>query len=769
LRGAGRARTAFERRSGWRLRRIPKPAIVDLPRRRRVEQQTDVLVALAKDPALHAGDFEGAMRRLMEADARALRVERVSLWWFAEDRSTIQSLDEFASSTGRHAQGSTLDARDYPSYFTALEEARTIAARDARRDPRTREYAGSYLAPHGISSMLDVPVRLSGRIVAIVCHEHVGPLRAWTDDEQAFAGSIADLVALALEAQRRKEAQDALRGTLALLTATLEACMDGILVTDMRARIVRYNQRLLDILQTREEALLDGGVMALVLAKTIDPEGYARRIHELYARPEAASCDVLELECGRSVECDSRPQRLDGAIVGRVFWFRDVTLRRLAEAERDAVLARERRGRETAELLTEATAVLAQSLEYELNLQRLARTCVPRLADWCYVAVTEGEQPRMIAAAHWDPIRDLRLSHLLDGRPIGPVDPTSQVFRTGRPVLLPEIAGGVLRVAAEHDEYARLAVDFGVQSILAVPAIARDRVVAALTFCSAAPERRYSEEDLGVAEELARRVASAIDVGSLHRKTEEAVRMRSEFLALASHELRTPVTSLKLALEALRRASPIGDPAQSRRLSRLLDIPERQVQRLAHLIDSMLDVSRIGADKLVLHLETVDLLALAREVVTRSEHDAARAGCVITTRGAPVTGRWDRSRLDQVLTNLLLNALRYGARKPIEIIVGEHDGSATVEVIDHGIGIDPGRVPHIFDRFERAASHDHYPGLGLGLFISRAIAEAHGGRIECRSRPAAGSTFTITLPRAGPEIEAEARSGSAAEGRAARE
>jgi signal transduction histidine kinase/PAS domain-containing protein len=723
-----------------------------------VELRNELLVALAKDPALHAGDFDSAVRTILEADARALEVERVSLWCFEQGGTVIRSVDELEASARRHSSGQVLRATDAPAYFTALESARTLDADDARQDPRTREYVDSYLAPHGISSMLDVPVRVGGATAGILCHEHVGDRRAWTRDECAFAASMADFVALAMESRMLKQAEAELRATTALLTATLEASADGVLVVDLDDRLTLHNHRFMELFRMREDCLLhqDGGAMAAVLSKLKDQDRYARRLRALRTQPVAVDFDLLELACGRVLECCSHPQRLNAAVVGRVFWFRDVTSRVLVDAELDALVTKERKARCAADFLVEATRLLAASLDYELNLLRASRMCVRSFADWCYVCVVEDHGLRPVAAAHRDRAKELRLTHALRAGAVGPLDPAWQVSRTGRPFLLPEVALSVLR-SVRDDRYAQLAVEFGLRSVLVVPAASRGQTVATLSFCSSAPGRAFGDDDLALAEDLARRVATAVDVGRLHHKTEEAARMRSEFLAVASHELRTPVASLQLALQAMRRASPANEAATTPQLRRLLEIPERQAERLARLVDGLLDVSRIETGRLRITPESLDLLALAREIAARSEHDAARAGSALLVHGAPVTGHWDRSLLDQVITNILSNALRYGAGKPIELVVSEREGSAVLEISDHGIGIAPARLPCIFERFERAASADHYPGLGLGLFISRAIVDAHGGQLVCRSEPGQGSTFTVMLPRDAPKGQPEVR------------
>ncbi|WP_437727678.1 sensor histidine kinase [Sorangium sp. So ce861] len=224
---------------------------------------------------------------------------------------------------------------------------------------------------------------------------------------------------------------------------------------------------------------------------------------------------------------------------------------------------------------------------------------------------------------------------------------------------------------------------------------------------------------------------------------EAAVRMRDDFVSIASHELYTPIAGLKLAVQGLmREATALPAGAQ-----RLAGMAERQCRRLVRLIEDLLNVARIQAGKLELQLGDVDLRALSREVVEDFDVELKQAGSTVSWRAdAPVVGMWDRARLEQVVTNLVLNAIKYGRGKPIEISVAAEGEMARLVVADHGIGIDASCVPYIFERFERGVSAQHYGGLGLGLYISRRIVDAHGGSIRVESEPGAGAAFIVDLP-----------------------
>ncbi|MFP2910228.1 ATP-binding protein [Pyxidicoccus sp. 3LFB2] len=235
---------------------------------------------------------------------------------------------------------------------------------------------------------------------------------------------------------------------------------------------------------------------------------------------------------------------------------------------------------------------------------------------------------------------------------------------------------------------------------------------------------------------------------TVERHLQEAIRARDEFLSVASHELKTPLTSLGLRLHALSRAID-ADPESSiaRRHGREVVAMKRQVTRLAELIDGLLDVSRISTGRLRIHYEPVDLTALVQEMVARFVPEAERAGCALEIRRAgPCEGSWDRLRLEQVVSNLLSNALKYGAGQPVHVHVEEANGLARLWVRDQGIGIDAAAHARIFQKFERAVSERHYGGLGLGLYVVRTLVEAMGGTIRVESQPGEGATFIVELP-----------------------
>jgi signal transduction histidine kinase len=429
----------------------------------------------------------------------------------------------------------------------------------------------------------------------------------------------------------------------------------------------------------------------------------------------------------------------------------------LLAKEQAARVEAEAAGRRTA-FLAEAGALLSESLDYKETLARLARLCVRALCDWCVIDIVEGGEIRGISGAHTDPAKEPMVEELQRRYPprLDSPHPAATVLRSGEPLLLPELSDEGLREICDDDEHARLIRALEARTALAVPLVVRGQTIGVISIVSSAPERRYGASDLELVQEVARRAAIAIDNARLYREAQEAIHVRDEFLSVASHELNTPMTSLTLSLQSMARSIQQGRAGDPQAMGKLVERALRQAARLTRLNTELLDVSRIHAGRLPLDLADVDLGEVVREVIGQFKPDLARAGCSVSIRGSGlVVGLWDRSRVDQLVTNLLANAIKFGAGKPIEIFVGEEAGTARLAVQDHGIGIDPARQGRIFERFERAVSDRHYGGLGLGLYISHQIAEAHRGVIRVQSALGAGATFTVELPRAGPPRSAE--------------
>jgi PAS domain S-box-containing protein len=445
----------------------------------------------------------------------------------------------------------------------------------------------------------------------------------------------------------------------------------------------------------------------------------------------------------------------DGQLLGFSKVTRDLTDQKQAEEER-VRLAEEQQARKAAQeseerfrFLAEASAILGSSLDYEATLQTVADLVVPRYADWCVVDVLEEGRIAPVAVSHSDPSK-VELARELQRRwPPRPdaKNGTPNVLRTGRSELYSEIPDEVLIQGAQDEEHLRIARELNLRSALIVPLPARGATLGALTLVWAESPQRYSTSDVPLMEELGRRAGIAVDNARLYREVQNAVRLRDEFLSIASHELKTPLTTILLQISAMERSLRAVDKVDIAKLGQRVGTIDRHINRLAGLIEELLDVARATAGRIQLNAAPVDLDEVVREATERLKPNFAMVGSELTVdlRG-PRRGLWDRSRLDQVVTNLLTNAIKYGGGKPIHVATSATDDAAVLTVRDAGIGIAKTDQSRIFERFGRAVPAENYGGLGLGLWIAKELVDAMGGRITVESSLGEGAVFTVVLP-----------------------
>jgi PAS domain S-box-containing protein len=402
-------------------------------------------------------------------------------------------------------------------------------------------------------------------------------------------------------------------------------------------------------------------------------------------------------------------------------------------------------------LLADAGALLGRSDDYQETLQQLADTVVPDIADWCVVDVADKTTPlRRVAVAHVDPAKK-RLAEEIERRyPPNPDRPGSvaDVIRTGQPMLVGEITEEMLREAAVDDDHLAMLREAGLGSAVIAPLVARGQVLGAMTLVTAPGRRPFGPPDMPLVEELARRAALAVDNARLLHEATEAVRLRDDFLAMASHDMRTPLAVILANVQLARRRLARGD-ADTTDVIRHLESAERTTQRMTGLVGELMDISMLRTgESLPLRLEEMDLAALAASAV--DEYARLTERHTITLTGDErVIGTWDAGRVERVLRNLLDNALKYspeGGDVTVEVRTDDDGRTATLAVSDQGVGIPEDELPMLFEKFHRGSNTRDLRGTGLGLAGSLAVVQQLGGTITVESRLNEGSRFTVRLP-----------------------
>jgi signal transduction histidine kinase len=407
-------------------------------------------------------------------------------------------------------------------------------------------------------------------------------------------------------------------------------------------------------------------------------------------------------------------------------------------------------------VLAEASQLLDASLDYEATLQEVARVAASTLADWCIVHLLEPDGSiRWLAVAHGDPDKEALARELHSRYPasLNTRAGVGRVLSTGKPEIYAHIPEADRMARARDPEHLRLLRALGSRSSMLVPLAVRGRMLGALSLISTRPDRHYSATDLVIAEELARRCAHAVDNARLHQEAQTALRARDRFVAVASHELRTPIARVKGYAEMLQTAHADGTLAEDV-LERGLRRIEDAADRLAALVRDLLDVSRMNSGTLPLRPRELDVVELLREVVSRCQEQITPGGhALLDFVGAPPAVAGDPERLEQVFQNLLDNAVKYSPEgAELRVRVQSKARGVLIEIQDRGIGLPSDAAERIFEPFGRAANAQErqIQGLGLGLYICRNIVEQHRGRIWAKSDGEGhGTLMTVWLPQAG--------------------
>lgn len=413
-------------------------------------------------------------------------------------------------------------------------------------------------------------------------------------------------------------------------------------------------------------------------------------------------------------------------------------------------IAERKRDEERQIFLSRAGELLVSSLDFEKTLNDILQIAVPAIADWCTFDVFLPDNGlTTLAFKHADPSLEPKARELhnlflkKEDSKVG----AGYVFKTGLPQIHPVINDEIFKSMAVNEHQINLGKILGDRSVLIVPMSARGKTIGAITF-AASRLNFYSDKDVDFALELGRRIALAYENSRLYALSQQAIEIRNDFLSIASHELNTPLTSLKLQLQMTKKALDLSQdgPLPVERFRKSVDASCKQVERLINLVQVLLDVSRIQSGKLNFKFQSMSLREMFDELMDRFKEIIDNGNCSVKVSGLEdISVNWDKTRIEQVFINLITNAIKY-APGEISIQFALKDNTVEFSIQDKGEGIPSEKLKTIFDRFERVGNNDSVSGLGLGLFIVKQIVEGHGGEVHADSLPGNGTRFTVMLP-----------------------
>ena len=574
---------------------------------------------------------------------------------------------------------------------------------------------------------------------------------AWNDQDRSGPSSTIGRAGIELAAAR--------------LAAIVEWSDDAIVGKDLEGIITSWNRAAERMFgYTAEEAI--GRPISLIVPadRQIEAGDVLGRIRAGVSVDHFETVRVRKDGTPIDVSITVSPIRAqDGSVIGASKIARDITDRKREQGIQEQLLERERAAlaeaaavRDRLAFLSEVTAVLSSSLDYERTLDNAVHLALPRLGDYCTVLVQDDAGAmKLVACGHVNRDREPLIRSIAERF----VEETTEdvptlsadVIRTGQPRVVRRVLESPEFEHVRHTrpELLDLGSVFLPLSYVGVPLFVRGRLVGVLSLGTTADlsNHEYTEADIPLILEFARRVSVAIENARLFRQADELNRLKDEFLATLSHELRTPLNAI-LGWARLLTDGRLKDDSVRRAIVAI----ERNANAQSKIVDDILDVARGIAGNLALEIAPLDLVDVAQRGVDAITPAASAKRIVIEVVAPvrPVAISGDAGRLAQVLGNLLSNAVKFTPEGgKVSVDVRESEGQAVLSIVDTGIGIPATFLPHVFDKFRQADGSftRRYGGLGLGLAITRHLVELHGGTVEVRSEGKnKGATFIVRLP-----------------------
>lgn len=676
----------------------------DLSERKRIESATEaragqirlhrnMLLDLAR---LDKPVFADALRHMLSVSAATLGVERVGYWTLSPDQSSLTCEMLLVNSTGQVAEnetGTTIVAREFPAYFSALGRSKPIIASDAAHHVETMEFAREYLPQFGITSMLDASVWFRGVMVGVVCHEHVGPARVWTAEEVDFVSSIATMIALSLERSTRHSLMEALKHSEQRYRHVVDYAGEAIVVA--QEGMIRFAN-------PRCEAISGYSMPELQSTPFLDlvhPED-RRRIGENYQK-RLAGLPAEDHYAFRVVRKTGETVLLELSAV-RIEWEgRPATLNFLSD-----ITERSQLQQRLGETLMEREAILETAVVGIVFIQDGLVRWINSILEQRMLGYAKGE----LIGQHGESTFRSHEDWAGFLRDCVPVLERGEVFETE--LQMKRRDGSLFWCIFSGRAIDAQALDRG--SIWSLVDIG---------------ERKRAEDD----------VRRALE------QEKELNELKSRFVAMTSHEFRTPLAAILSSTELLE---DYGDRMEKPERAELMSNVKVAVRRMTDMLDQVLLIGKADAGRMECNPQALKMQEFCRGLLAEVKAGATPSHkLALDFRSKVKHALMDPQLLRRILSNLLMNAIKYspaGGEVVLSVTAGK--GEFSFVVSDQGIGIPHADHPRLFEAFHRARNIGNISGTGLGLSIVKRCVDLHRGTIKFESEPGKGSRFEVRIP-----------------------
>ena len=594
----------------------------------------------------------------------------------------------------------------------------------------------------GLRSYMGVPLIARGKVLGVITFSSAREALVYTVRDLAFAEEIAHYIALSIDNFRMfREAQEEIevrRDIEERLELAQKVGNIGVFEVDILQGKFFWSDELKQMYGLRPEQQIKNSKEWDAM---IHPED--RKIVANQYKADIKTTDYVEYEF-RIILPNGEIKWMYAKI--KIFFDKNRNPTRLLGVNIDVTPLK--RSEQNVRFLAEASKMLASSLDYEETLNNVAKLAVPEIADWCAVDILEKDEINRVAIAHKDPKKVKWAWKLWKKDPPKLSQPggVQNVLLTGKSGFYPLITQAMIDASPTDEKNRAMIKSLGLTSAIMVPLSVEGKVIGVLEFVTTESRKQFTKSDLTMAEELASRASLAVQNAVLYQQAQRAVALRDDFMSVASHELKTPITSLKIFTQILRDHL-VREGGDAKALVHIAKM-DNQINKMVTLIYDLLDISRIQSGQMDFNLRKVSLDDLIKTVIDDLQPGIRSHKIILNGQSGSFIFA-DEDRIVQVVANLISNAVKYSpdADRVLVTVKKKKKNGVRISIRDFGIGISRNDQKKVFERFFRGGSGGNtFPGLGIGLYVSEQIVRRHNGKLWVESEEGKGSVFHFDLP-----------------------